>query len=177
METEPCKVSYDYYRDPRPVPDAQGRTRIICFTHGLSVYSDAFAAGAQALQKGQAERRMYDAHLRHGVETKAHNVTVVKAESHGNWGPLTGIMYVDEVRETKMAHNVREGAVCWIGVWQGQDVAKVNHEVQLFEDEKDAIAWQQGEEFNEPRTLYEVTLRGVKEMEVVPAQLAVRKPR
>lgn len=68
---------------------------------------------------------------------------------------------------------LREGAVCWIGRQVGGSGSE--REVELFIFEEDAIRWKQSA-IGAQRHVWEVTVRNVTVMEIVPAHL-VPKPK
>lgn len=70
----------------------------------------------------------------------------------------------------------REGAVCWIGRQVGGSGSE--REVELFIFEEDAIRWKQSASapIGAQRHVWEVTVRNVTVMEIVPAHL-VPKPK
>lgn len=74
---------------------------------------------------------------------------------------------------TQYTEFINEGQVVWFGIQRGNLANLGNGESprKVFIEAKDAIAWMQASAFGDDRHVWEVRLRDVVEMKVVPASL------
>lgn len=74
---------------------------------------------------------------------------------------------------TQYSEFISEGQVVWFGIQRGNIANQRSGESprKVFIEAKDAIAWVQAERPGDDRHVWEVRLRDVVEMKVVPASL------